>query len=117
VSMLSQRKTGRETETGTSETVSLEPVMCWAMEQFNGVVFFMTHHSNLLSVLATHGALREVAGKSFPDEQYLEWFEAFRTEFESTANDKFLSGRLEADGSIRIEASDVADIHRFAVAI
>ena len=113
--MLSERKRGRQT--GASETVSLEPMMCWAREQFNGVVFFMTHRSNLLSVLATHGALRQVAGKAFPDEQYIAWFEVFRTEFESVANDKFLSGRLEADGSLRIEASDVADVHRYAVAI
>lgn len=106
--------TQRITETGGEGrawgTVSLEPAMYFAREQFNGVVFFMTDHHSLLSVLVTHEALREVAGKFFPDDEYLEQFEAFRSEFELAASAKFLSDQLEADGSMRIEAADVAGI-------
>jgi len=91
--------------------------MYFAREQFNGVVFFMTDQHSLLSILITHGALRELAGMSFPDDEYLERFEALRSEFELAANDKFLSGQLETDGSIRIEATDMAEMHRSAVAI
>ena len=87
------------------KTESLEPALCFAREQFNGVVFFMTNHHSLLSILVTREALREIAGKSFRDEESLQHFEAFRSEFELTARDKFLTGRVEPDGSIRIEAA------------
>jgi hypothetical protein len=109
-----QRLTEAGGDSHTWETVSLEPSMYLAREQFNGVVFFMTDHHSLLSVLVTHEALREVAGKLFPDDEYLEQFETLRSEFELAANEKFISGEREADGSIRLKAADVAGMHCFA---
>ena len=115
--MSTQRQLEAGREGRSWETVSLEPAIYFAREQFNGVVFFMTDHHSLLSILVTHGALRELAGTSFRDDEYLERFEDFRSKFELAANNKFLSGQLETDGSIRIEATDVAEVHRSAVAI
>ena len=108
--MPAERASATSPKGRTWETISLEPVVSFAHEEFDGVAFFMTGNSSLLRVLVTHEALREAGGKFFSDEEYLEQFEAFRSEFELVACDKFASGRTERDGSIRIDAADLMDI-------
>jgi hypothetical protein len=92
--------------------MSLQPASYFAREQFNGIVFYMTDHSSLLSVLVTREAVRKIAGEAFPEDEYIDRFEALQSEFEWLASEKFSSGLAEADGSILIEASDVAGAFR-----
>lgn len=89
------------------ETASLVPTLYYPREQFDGIVFFMTDHRSLLSVLVTRAAMRKAAGEAFSDEECLDRFEALRSAFELLACEKFVCGRAEADGSIRIKASDI----------
>jgi len=85
----------------------LEPTEFLAIEQFNGVIFAMTDHRSLFSVLVTHDALHEIDSAELSEDEYLMRFEAFKADFEMLASEKFNSGFVQPGGSIRIEASDI----------
>jgi len=88
--------------------VSLKRTPFSAKEQSDGIGFLMASSHSLVNVLVTRQALQQVGGNTF----YFGHFEEFRAHFEFSASEKFASGRVEADGSIRIEASDVPQPYR-----
>jgi len=88
----------------TETVVSLKRTPFSAREQFDGIVFLMASRRCLVSVLVTHEALQQMGG----DTLCLARFEKFRARFEFLASNKFASGRIELDHSIRIEASDIS---------
>ncbi len=71
-----------------------------------GVRFAMLDLGELVDILVTHAALDRMEAPGVGGSDYLARFEKHRVSFERVANDKFVRGETENDGSIAVLPGD-----------
>jgi hypothetical protein len=86
----------------------LLPIGYPANVTIRGVRFAMQDHlGGIVELLVTHAALDRKEAPAYGGGEYLARFAKHRESFERTANDKFVHGKIEEDGSIALLASDL----------
>jgi hypothetical protein len=83
------------------------PIAYPANVTVRGVRFAMTDQEQLADILVTHAALDRMEPPNVSSSDYLARFAKHRESFERVANDKFIRGATEDDGSIAVRAGDV----------
>ena len=88
-----------------SEAQRLLAIAYPANVTIRGIRFAMLDLGDLVDILVTHAALDRVEAPGGGD--YLERFEKHRATFERVANDKYVRGEIEDDGSIAVLPGDL----------
>ena len=65
------------------------------------------HLGGVVELLVTHAALDRIEIPKESGDDYLARFDKHRDSFERVADDKFVRGKIEDDGSIALLASDL----------
>lgn len=87
----------------------LEPTGQPCHENMDGVGFAMKDGPNLVGVLVTHEVLQDIESPPPSEGEYVSRCEAYRSQFEATASNKYDAGQAENGGKrVRIITSDLS---------